>query len=289
MRRVKPAKSLESARFLLLKRRLQRHLPRHPARMLAMLSGITLAIIAVTGAVDRFDHGTRLQRAMLATTASLGLTVQSIDVEGRDQITDQEVLAAVGVARGEPLLGVVTAEAKAALEALPWVRTAQVERRLPDTLFIRLEERKPIAVWQIDGKQMLIDAEAKPITGDHLERYAGLPLVVGEGAAAHAQALFDLLKSEPDLLKRVSASIRVGDRRWRLRLDNGITVELPETGAEAAWHRLAQIEQGHALLARNIVSVDLRLADRVVLTPVPEPPKPAATKPARTKPTAKST
>lgn len=288
MRRVKPAKSLESARFLLLKRRMQRHMPRHWARVVAGLSGLALAGVGLVALADRFDHGTRLERATLATSASLGFTIRNVELTGRERTPAEAVAAAAGIERGAPLLSVDPARARAALEALPWVLSATVERRLPDTLSIRLEERVPLALWQLNGKLALIDTEGKPVTDEHLERYAGLPLVVGEGAESHAKALIDLLASEPDLQKRVSAAVRVADRRWNLRMDGAIDVELPEEGTAEAWHHLAEIERNHALLARDVEMVDLRLPDRVVVRSVPEPAKPAA-KPGRGKPGTKST
>jgi len=46
-------------------------------------------------------------------------------------------------------------------------------------------------------------------------------------------------------------------------------VKLPETDAAAAWARLAAMDRESALLARDVVSVDLRLPDRMIVR-VPE-------------------
>src|SRR5437762_728813 len=81
-----------------------------------------------------------------------------------------------------PLLAVSPSEAKTQLEALPWVRSAAVERRLPDTLHIRLVERQPLAFWQRQGKLVLIDRDGVVITGDRLERFPGLVVIVGDDA-----------------------------------------------------------------------------------------------------------
>jgi cell division protein FtsQ len=72
--------------------------------------------------------------------------------------------------------------------------------------------------------------------------------------------------------------VRVAGRRWNLRLDNGVDVELPEDDAAGAWHRLAELDKSDAILKRNIQAIDLRLPDRLVVRLVPEPPKPAAKK-----------
>jgi cell division protein FtsQ len=163
--------------------------------------------------------------------------------------------------------------AKERLETLPWVRSAVVERRLPDTLYVRLVERKPLALWQHGGKLELIDREGAVIPVTQLDRFVKLPMVVGESAARHAAELVDMLATEPDLASRVSAAIRVGDRRWNLRIDNAIDVLLPADAAASAWTQLARLERSSAILKRDVQVVDVRLPDRLVLRVNPEAPK----------------
>ncbi|HEX3501109.1 MAG TPA: cell division protein FtsQ/DivIB, partial [Stellaceae bacterium] len=180
--------------------------------------------------------------------------------------------------RGTPLFAVSPSQAKSQLEALPWVRSAAVERRLPDTLPIRLVERQPLAFWQRQGKLVLIDRDGTVITGDRLERFPGLIVIVGDAAPRRAAALIDMLGSQPDLAGRVVAAVLVGGRRWNLQLDNGIGIQLPEDGPEAAWSRLADLEHSSRLLARDVQTVDMRLPDRLVVRVNPEPSKEPAKK-----------
>jgi cell division protein FtsQ len=287
MRRVKPAKSLESAKLMLLRRRIQRYLPRRPLRFFAGIGGLALLGVAGLGIADLFDHGSRLRDTALNATGGLGFTVQEIEVEGRATTPRGDILKAIEAGRGTPILAVSPTRVKQQLETLPWIRTASVERHLPDTLYIRLTERVPLALWQRQGKMMLIDHDGVVVTTEHLDRYSNLLLVVGDDAPRNAASLIQVLQTQPDLMRRVSAAIRVGERRWNLQLDSAITIELPETNVADAWAHLAQIDRGHALLARDIELVDLRLTDRVVVRAVPEPPKPALGK-QRTKTVAKT-
>ena len=213
----------------------------------------------------------------VALTAEAGLTVSDVAVRGRSRTSGEAILAALGAARRKPMLEISPSAAKARLEALPWVRSASVERLLPDTVFVQITERQPLALWQRKGKLELIDREGTVVSVPSLDEFSDLIILVGDDAPKAAPALLEMLASEPALRRRVSAAIRVGGRRWNLKLDSGIDVALPEDNVGAAWHQLAQLDRTDGLLERDILRVDLRLPDRLVLQ-VPETAKPAPTK-----------
>jgi cell division protein FtsQ len=212
----------------------------------------------------------------LAASAALGLVVADIQVEGRQTTDAATIMEALSARRGTPILAVSPSRAKAQLESLPWVRSAAIERRLPGTIFVRLVERHPLAVWQHAGKQELIDREGAVIAVKDLSRFARLPSVVGDDAARHAAALLDMLAGEPDLVGRVSAAVRVDARRWNLRIDNTIDVLLPEDNPGDAWTRLAALERTSGVLKRDVRTVDMRLPDRLVVRAAAPPPSEAA-------------
>jgi cell division protein FtsQ len=125
---------------------------------------------------------------------------------------------------------------------------------------------------------VLVDREGMVMPADRLDRFGDLLVLVGDDAPPRGAALIELLGTEPGLQKRVVAAVRIGGRRWNLRFDNGVDVELPEDDAAGAWHRLAGLERTDAILQRNVLAIDLRLPDRLVVRLVPEPPKPAPKK-----------
>jgi cell division protein FtsQ len=92
-----------------------------------------------------------------------------------------------------------------------------------------------------------------------------LPLVVGHGAQAKAKEFLALLDRYPTMRDFVHASVLVGERRWNLRLKNGIDVRLPESDVAAALERLVALDREKNLITRDIVAIDLRLADRVTV------------------------
>jgi len=205
------------------------------------------------------------EAGVLSASATLGFVVGNVEVEGRTTTKTATILAALGAHRGTPIFAVDPDRARRRLERLPWVRSATIERRLPRTLFVRLVERYPLAIWQHDGRQELIDRRGEVIPVKDLSRFARLPTVVGADAARNAEALLAILAQQPALAARVTAAIRVDDRRWDVRIDRRIDVLLPEENPAAAWARLAKLERTTRLLQRDVEAVDMRLSDRLVL------------------------
>jgi cell division protein FtsQ len=211
-------------------------------------------------------------------TASLGLRVETIVIEGRANTPEPLLRAALGISRGDPILGFSLDAARRNVEKLSWVEQATIERRLPDTVVVQLVERRPFAIWQNQGKFVLIDRDGQTVTNEDVGQFRQLPLVVGPGAPGAATPLIDALMQHPGLLARVVAAVRVGERRWNLQLRGGMNVMLPEGREAVAIERLVALQQDHALLDRPLEVVDMRLPDRLVLRPRAEPAADAAGK-----------
>jgi cell division protein FtsQ len=124
-------------------------------------------------------------------------------------------------------------------------------------------ERQAFAIWQKDGRVSVIAADGTVLEPFVERRYVGLPLVVGKGAERVAKDFLAVIDRYPDIRSQLRASIRVAERRWNLRLLNGIDVRLPETDVVAALDRLVALDRDKKLLSRDITMVDLRLPDRV--------------------------
>jgi cell division protein FtsQ len=201
----------------------------------------------------------------LAATASAGLSLQTVEVHGRGETRQADIMGALGAARGAPLLGLDIDAMRERLAALPWIVSAEVERRYPDRLLVTVTEAEPMALWQRNQKLFLVSRAGKVIETGDLGRYSKLLVIVGDNAPDRAEALFDLLAREPKLKQRVTAAVFVGKRRWNLRFDNGIDVKLPEENPAEAWSRLADLQNQYGLLEKDVRIIDLRLPDQVVL------------------------
>jgi cell division protein FtsQ len=251
--------------------------PRRSVRTRA-LPGWAVPVLAVCGVVTAVtgvgvfawssgwisEQTARIEDGFAGMAAASGLVVKSVMVDGRQQTSDTALTRALGVRPEMPIFAVDLPTAQARVAALPWVKDVVIERRLPDTLYVHVTERTPMAVWQQDGRLVVVDSTGAELTPDY-QQFTNLPLIVGQDAPQTAGALLPLLDAVPQIRKRLYAAIRVGGRRWDLRLDNGVDIRLPEEGVAMALKQAANLDQVDKLFDRDIVAIDLRLPDRLVI------------------------
>ena len=196
---------------------------------------------------------------------ALGFRIVSLAVSGNRHLSREEVLANAGVTGRTALLFLDVEGTRERLKTNPWIADATVLKLYPGELQIGIKEREPFALWQKDKRLAVIADD-----GTVLEQYAApqlfaLPLVVGAGAETRAKDFLALLDRYAGLRAQVRASILVGERRWNLRLRNGLDIRLPEEGLKGALERLVALDREAKLLTRDIVAIDLRLSDRVTV------------------------
>lgn len=243
------------------------------------MAGAAFSAVAVagvweftTGGISQFVG--RTVDGAYEMTAEAGFAVRGMVLEGRSRTPLAAVTEALDVRSGTPILAVSLDELRQKLEAIPTVKSAAVERALPDRLFIRLTERVPVALWQKGGRLFLIDDEGAVMNDLALKDYRDLPLVLGDGAPGHVGEALALIGAQPELKALVQAAVRVGDRRWNIRLKDGVEIRLPEENPIEAWQRVALMQKEQQILHRAIRTIDLRAEDRVTiqLAPMALPP-----------------
>ena len=195
------------------------------------------------------------------------LRVAQVRIDGLVNADRELVTRQLGALEGRAILSLSLGELRDKLLMIGWVQEATVKRSLPGVIEVRIVEREPYAIWQHEGVLRLIDSGGVEITREGLGSYDHLPLVVGADAPSAAGRLIDVLRTEPALISRVHAMVHVGARRWDLKFNNGVEVMLPEQEVAAAWARLAELDQVHAILSRDIAVLDMRLPDRLTIRP----------------------
>ncbi|WP_414473644.1 cell division protein FtsQ/DivIB [Microvirga sp. M2] len=244
---------------------LERRIPRYLGTWLTLgfLSGVVTLGLWQGGHLDTFirEHG----QPHHALARALGLGLESITISGISQMRETEVLAAGGLNSKLALVFLDVNELRERLERVPMIESATVRKLYPNELVISLTERRPYAIWQNNGELFVIAADGTVIDLMQDERFVNLPFVVGEGANARSKEYFALLDAAGPLKERIRAGTLVAGRRWTLKMDNGMDVRLPEKGAADALARLVKLENEQKILEKDVLAIDLRMADRVVV------------------------
>ena len=200
-----------------------------------------------------------------AAANAAGFRIVSVALAGQHHISREDVLAAAGVTDTTSLLFLDVEQTRERLKSNPWIADATVLKLYPGELQIGIREREAFALWQKNGQVSVIADDGTVLEPYVAPRLIELPLVVGRGAETRAKEFLALLDRYPDLRASVRATVLVGERRWNLRLKNGVDVRLPETDIAPALERLVALDKEKTLTARDIVAIDLRLPDRVTV------------------------
>ena len=247
------------------------------AQGVGLRPGLALGVaggVAVIGLAVALGTGGRLARAQEAfghsaagKLARLGFRIDQVDVEGATPQAKADILRAAQLKSNAPILDLDLEGLRQQVERVGWVKSARVVRLLPDTVVITIAERKPIAVWQHGGRTRVIDETGHPINEADPMRFADLPLVVGDGANGAASQILALLRTRQPLMQRLEALVRVDDRRWDIRLNDGGLIQLPAKDEESALIQLDQLDQKARILELGFARIDLRDPEMVAVRP----------------------
>jgi len=204
-----------------------------------------------------------LHDARDAAANAAGFRIAAVSLSGEKHVSRGEIFSAAGVTDRASLLFLDVDAARARLKAIPWIAEAAVRKLYPDRLQITVTERDAFALWQRGGNVSVISADGTVVGSLPDWRFAHLPLVVGPGAATRARDFLSLLDAHPEIRQQVRASVLVAERRWNLKLKNGLDVRLPEADVPRALDTLAELDRDKHLISRDITAIDLRLSDRV--------------------------
>jgi cell division protein FtsQ len=206
-----------------------------------------------------------LSDARNAIANSAGFRITSVAINGRKHLTQDEVLAIGGVNGRSSLLFLNAVTVRDKLKTNPWILDATVLKLYPGELQIDLVERSPFALWQQGGRVSVVADDGAVLEPYLSRRFLSLPLVVGKGAETRARDFLALLAHYPQVRAATRAAIFVGERRWSLRLKDGLDIKLPENDVGNALAALSKLDKEDRLFCRDIVAVDMRLPDRLTV------------------------
>jgi len=199
-------------------------------------------------------------------TATQGLVVEDVVIEGRHRTDLSQLNAAITIRPQDPLLAMDLTAMQNRIEGLNWVDQAVVSRSYSGIVTVRLVEKFPFVVWDRPGTgRVVIDTKGTIIRDVDPAEYAHLLNVRGVDAPDHTVDLMRLILAEPDVADFIAGAEWIGDRRWDLMTTMGVRIHLPEQDMGLALARLAASQTDKNILERDLLSIDLRGADRIII------------------------
>ncbi|MCG8400474.1 MAG: FtsQ-type POTRA domain-containing protein [Firmicutes bacterium] len=143
-----------------------------------------------------------------------------IAVQGNTTLTSADLINVSGIVTGINIFQVDLETAAHRVKALPMVKSADIGRKLPSTVLMRVEERVPVALVLADGDFVELDAE-----GYYLRRgkasAAGLPVITGvsmeasgpgqQAGGAGLDVALQVVGKLPAELRRALSEVNISD------------------------------------------------------------------------------
>ncbi len=236
-----------------------------PSKTMVALTG-TGAVLAlllglfVTGVMGRTFQGMKLATDTVVNDA--GFTIRNIHIAGGQRTPGETIAAALDLRRDQSIFAADLTAARARLMALPWVSSAEVVRRYPDTIHVAIVEKRPFALWQppANAPIAVVERNGRPITTQGIEEFVRLPKLVGEGAPVAAPELVDVVAAHRAVNARIAYFELVSQRRWNLVLNDGVVVKLPEQDWQKELDSLEHLIIDKGVLERDVAEIDMRSA-----------------------------
>jgi cell division protein FtsQ len=230
---------------------------KRPMFMLAvgLIGTALLAALFVGGYVGRTFS--RVNGTVTALMDDAGFGISEVHLAGNRRVAPETILAALGFEPGQSIFNADIQAARQRLEKLDWVASAEVKRRYPDDISVRIVEKLPFALWQSDAGLFVVERGGIIITAKGVGEFRRLPLLLGDGGS-NASDIVDAVAQRRSLETRVKAYQRVSQRRWNLILDDGVLVKLPELGWQKELDALEHLIIDKGILERDVSEIDLR-------------------------------
>lgn len=205
--------------------------------------------------------------------SDIRFAVKRIEVTGAVHSSRASINTVTSAYVGANLFRLDIARIQDDLRTLPWVSRIEIEKKLPDTLRIRVVERTPVALIQTYGGLRYVDengaafAELSPAVGD-----PDLPLISaasGPELTRCIELIRNLRDRDPEVYSRISEVRPIAPRGFALfDRDLGAVVYANGDDISGKWRSLYAIAGVENFGRSSIQYADLRFADRVVIKPL---------------------
>lgn len=232
-----------------------------------LISKLTILLVIVYLIISKQLAGLTLDFRVKISEflADYGFSLENVVIAGQKNIPNSEIVKSLNADVGTPIFTIDLNNSLNELSQNGWVKNVILQRKLPDTIIVNLEEREPIALWQHKKQLFVIDRDGEIIKNSSPEKFRNFIYVVGDDANVYATELIDSLSKHPGLAGKVIYAVRFGQRRWDLKLEENITVRMPQHDFAEAYDYLIRLYEEKRLFGAKLKNIDLRDSKKVYL------------------------
>ncbi|MEJ2586621.1 MAG: FtsQ-type POTRA domain-containing protein [Deltaproteobacteria bacterium] len=206
------------------------------------------------------------------------MRLERVQMTGVDDHLKAELMALCGLNTEPNLLAINLEDLKKQIEEHPWIRNARLQRQLPHTLTIDIEEQTPVAILLSD-RMVYVNSHGEPFKAVTQSENVDFPIITG---------ISDDLKSDENRLETVAHVMHTLSNEhgiWaadnlseiNVREEGEVALYYRELGAEIVcnWRNLSEKIPGLRRLADHLKSsgkidrvrrIDLDYADGAVVS-----------------------
>ncbi|XGA08283.1 MAG: FtsQ-type POTRA domain-containing protein [Wolbachia endosymbiont of Xenopsylla cheopis] len=189
-----------------------------------------------------------------------GLGIDVISLQGNHFVSKKEALKFID--KSKPILFISLPKIKRNIElSSRWIKDVDVQRILPNTIVISIEEHKPFAIWHHDNQFSVIDSTGYVIINDY---YVGeLVSIFGNDALSGLDFVKTVVNSSTDLSRQISSFNYI--QGWNIIFNNGLEVRLSQDSQNDAWNCLKKLHDELNVMKSNWKAIDLRTQNKIFI------------------------
>lgn len=212
---------------------------------------------------------------MVSTAVKSAFHVRSVVITGNEHLTDEELKSMAGLSSNENLFRVSSRKISSKMTESPWIRSVAVRKEFPDRLLIHIREAEPFALLDMKGKLFIVDDR-----GAMLEELGEIAVpflpVISSNPYREKEAFLEAITlakaiKNTGLLSRKDHIEIISHKSQEMSVNiDGIVVKVGAGEYAEKLARLAEIEQEIKNRNISVDYIDLRFANRVLVSPVNE-------------------
>ena len=153
------------------------------------------------------------------------LNIQKIKVENNSVIETDEIKKKLNFLYKENLFFLKIKDIEESLKSVTFIESFSIKKIYPNTLKLKIVEKKPIAVLQNKKKKFFISDKGDLIDFINIEIYNDLPIVIGNGEKFYS--FYQDLKNIKFPLEMIKSFYFFESGRWDLVLHDDKVIKLP--------------------------------------------------------------